>query len=195
MAFAIPKIEYKNVTVTGDITSANATVLNVDTTDLEVGMFVRGTGIPTSTAILTVGATSIVLTKNATATTVGVSLDFGVAIEFDYPPKEKEGEKVKSDAVTTVSLSGIQQVSLNYLEGTRKPIFSFVSQAIYTQMKTFLNGHALYGNSFRYFEDKTTTSYVTYELDKLDYAPKKIAPKGVDVYVWEIPLEFRRVVA
>ncbi len=195
MGFAIPKIEYKNLSTTGDITSASANVSDIaDTSEIIVGMLVRGTGVPAATTVLSKGANSIVMSKNATATTGNVALEFAVAIEFDFPPKEKDGERLKSDATITSSLSGVQQVSLNYIEGTRKPIFSFLSETIYTLVKTFLTTHALLGEEFRYYPDKTLTSYTTYELEKLDVNPKKVAPKGVDVYVWEVPLEFRRVV-
>jgi hypothetical protein len=50
------------------------------------------------------------------------------------------------------------------------------------------------GKSFKYFDDKTSAAYSVYELRELKFSPKKIAGKGANVYVWEVPLVFRRVV-
>jgi hypothetical protein len=194
MGFAIPKIQYKNVDTTGNTASGNATVSNIpDTTDIEVGMFIRGTGIPTGATVGSKTSSTVVLASGtASANGTGVALAFGYEIEFDYPPIEPEGEELNTKATSSESLSGIQQTSVNYIEATRKPKFSFISQAKYLLLKTFMQSHALLGGDFRYYEDKTLSSYVDYELDKLKWEPKKIAPVGVDVYIWEIPLTFRR---
>jgi hypothetical protein len=196
MSFAIPKIEYKNGSTTGDTTITSPVLANVpDTTNVEAGMFVTGTGVPAGTTVLSTTADSITMSANATATASDIAIAYGFKIEFDYPPVEKDGERRKTNATTTTSLSGINQVSVNYIEGLRKLDFSFLTHALYLLVKTFLDSHALSGNSFRYFEDKTTTTYVEYELEKLDVTPKKIASRGVDTYIWEIPLEIRRVIS
>ena len=63
---------------TGDISIGLPTVVITDTSDLVVGMQVRGTGIPTGTTILSLVAnTSVTLTDNATVTQVGATLKFG----------------------------------------------------------------------------------------------------------------------
>jgi len=196
MAFAIPRIQYKNVDTTGDITTGNGIISTIpDTTDIEVGMFVRGTGIPTGSLVASKTGTSVTLDAPnlATATTTGVSLSFGYEILFQYPPVEKNGEILETKSNTSESLSGIRQVSVNYIEANRSLVFSFLSPAIYTLLNTFLSTHALYGESFRYYEDQTLTSYTEYELDKFKVTPRKLAPRGVDTYVWEVPLAFRRV--
>lgn len=196
MGFAIPKIEYKNVETTGNTTNGNGTISNIpSTTAIEVGMFVRGTGIPAGATVGSKGANSVTLASSvlATATGTGVAISFGYKVEFDYPPKEDRGEKRKSNAQVSTSLSGEKQVSLNHIEASRSPIFSFLSPSIYALLVDFLEDHGLYGRSFRYYEDKTLTPYTTYELAQLDFDPKKIAPRGVDTYVWEVALKFRRV--
>ncbi len=76
---------------------------------------------------------------------------------------------------------------------TRKLAFSFLSPAVYALLETFLNTSAIYGDSFRYYDDKTTSTYLDWELNDLNVSPKKLAPRGVDTYVWEVPLTFRRV--
>lgn len=65
------------ITDTGDTTSGLATVINLTTTDMRVGMRVVGTGIQADTRILSVDSgTQITMTKTATATAAGVSLEF-----------------------------------------------------------------------------------------------------------------------
>lgn len=194
MAFLIPKIEYKNVDTTGD-THTSTTIDDIaDTSDLEVGMFVRGSGVPTGATVATIAANSITISAAATTTVNNVTLAFGWKIEFDYPPVEPTGEAYETKSTISESLSGIQQVSVNNVEVTRNLKFSFLSPTIYALMIDFLEDSALLGDAFRYYEDKTSTSsYVTYELNDLKVVPKKIAPRSTTTYSWEIPLKFRRV--
>lgn len=197
MAFAIPKIQYKNVDTTGDTTSGNDTITNIeDTSEIEVGMFVRGTGIPTGATVGSLTDTTVTLASSvqATITDTEVEIAFGWEIEFDYPPKEETGEMLDMKATISESLSGVRQVSEDYLKGVRKLSFSFLSPALYALVDTFLRTHAIQGNAFRYYADKTLSSYTEFELEALKVTPKKIAPRGVDTYVWEVPLTFRRVI-
>lgn len=66
------------LTQTGNISTGLATVTALgSTTNLRVGMRVVGAGIPADTRILTIdSASQVTLNKNASATTVGVSLEF-----------------------------------------------------------------------------------------------------------------------
>lgn len=196
MAFQIPKIEYKNVDTTGDTTNGNGTIANIpDTTGIEVGMFVRGTGVPSGATVGSKTASSVTLASGAlcTVTDTGVAVEFGIKIEFEYPPKEPRGEKLNTNAVVSESISGVRQVSINHIEATRNPVFSFLSPTIKALMDTFLQTHACNGEAFRYHEDKTSSSYVSYELEDLKVEPKKIAPRSDSTFSWEIPLKFRRV--
>lgn len=196
MAFAIPKLQFKNGATTGATTNGSGTLDGVaDTSEIEVGMFVRGTGIPTGAAVESVTTTTITLASGvlATATAASVDLVFGFEIEFDFPPKEPKGESLETKASTSESLSGLRQVSVNNIEGNRDVIFSFLSPALYTLVDTWLKTDGLLGNVFRYFEDKTLSSYVEYEIDSFKVTPKKLAPRGEDTYVWEVPLRFRRI--
>lgn len=195
MGFAIPRIQYENLDTTGDTTSGSGTISTIpDTSDLVVGMFVRGTGIPTGAKIGTIGASSVTLASSvlATATASTVTLAFGFEILFDYPPIEVAGEIISANATVSESLSGIRQTSINYTQGIRKLKFSHLSPAVYTLVDTFLRGWALLGEEFRYYDDQTLTTYVTCELDSLKVTPTKIAPRGVDTYSWEVPLDLRR---
>jgi hypothetical protein len=62
-------------TRTGNITSANANILNFSsTTNVVVGMWITGAGIPAGTVITAISGTTVTISQNATATTVGVVL-------------------------------------------------------------------------------------------------------------------------
>ncbi len=193
--FAIPRIQYLNVDTTGATTSGSGTIGSIpDTSELVVGMFVRGTGIPTGALIGTIGVNSVTLASSVLATATGsVAVVFGKEILFDYPPVETGGEELSTNSTISESLSGERQVSINYVEGLRKLKLSHLSPAVYALLDTFLKTHALIGESFRYYDDKTTSTYVDVELDQLKAQPKKLAPRGVDTYVWEVPLNLRRV--
>jgi len=194
MAFQIPRLQYRNLDTTGTTAASNGTITAIaDTTDIEVGMFVRGTGIPTGALVGSKTSTTVVLASGALCTaSATVSIGFGHEILFDYPPKEESGEILETKSATSESLSGVQQTSINYIEAKRVVVFSFLTPAIYALMDSFLRNSALLGEDFRYFEDKTSSSYVTYELGKLKVTPKKISPRSSTTYVWEVPLEFRR---
>jgi len=65
-------------TETGDTTSATNTIINMsDTSNLNEGMLVEGTGIPAETTIRNVDSpTQITITEDATATNAGVTFTF-----------------------------------------------------------------------------------------------------------------------
>ena len=197
MAFNIPKIQWNNVDLTGDLSSGSAVISNIaDTSEVVVGMFINGLNIPDNTSVLSKTTNTVTMSagKTATGNATGQAIYFGYEVQFDYPPIEKNGEILDSKSTVNVSLSGVRQVSTNYIEVNRKLVFSFLSPAIYALVETFAKNWGIYGKSFRYFENKTSlTGYVIYELDGLNFSPKKIAPRGEDQYVWEVPLDFIRV--
>lgn len=65
--------------IAGNTTNGSASITNLASTeDLSPGLLVTGTGIPANTRIAYIsGATSIVLSANATATNAGTNLTFG----------------------------------------------------------------------------------------------------------------------
>lgn len=196
MGHAIPKLQYLNTDTVGDTTIGDGTIGSIpDTTDIVVGMFARGTGIPAGATVGTKSLNAVTLAGGvlATANGAGVAVSFGYEVEFDYPPIEDGGEELSTNATTIESLSGIRQVAVNYVDGVRKFKFSFLSPTVYALLNTFLQSHALFGNSFRYYEDKTVSLYVDSELDSLKVTPRKISSRGANLYVWEVPLNFRRV--
>lgn len=195
MPFAIPRIQWKNYTLVGDRANSSALLQNLTTTvGLEAGMFVRGTGIQTGTTIVSIdSATQITMSLPATSTATGASFTFGFEILFTYPPVEKDGESVDAKERISISIAGVRQVSVDFLEGKRKLNFSFLPESLKLQVENFMKTWAVLGKAFRYFDDQTLSTYFDVELNTLKYTPKKIAPKGIDVYVWDVPMEIRRV--
>lgn len=114
-------------------------------------------------------------------------------ISFDYPPTDPTPEATKTNRKISESLSGIRQVQFNNNTGTNKLTFRFVSEALTTSLKIFYNNFASRGKAFRYYDDKLSSNYKSYEIDSEKFEPKPIAPVGVDLYVYEIELDMRRV--
>jgi hypothetical protein len=115
-------------------------------------------------------------------------------INFTYPPAMM-GQKRESFNIVkkeNESLSGRRQVQLNYIEDIRKLKFEFLTEAQVTQLETFIKTWAALGKSFKYFEDKTLAAYKAYELDMTKFEPKPITSVGVDIYIYEVELIFRR---
>ena len=116
-------------------------------------------------------------------------------INFDWPPSEGvKREETKFSGKVSESLSGIRQTQRNFLQATRKMKFRHVSETITDQLETFFKNHASLGKSFKFYQDKTLGSYVTYELDQDKLSPKEIAAKGIDTFIYEVELAMRRVV-
>lgn len=192
MAHAIPKIEWKHDTQTATRASGNDTLTSIaDTTYIEEGMLIEGAGIPTGTTVLSKTSSTVVMSANATSSGTA-SVDFLFRLSFEYPPVETTGEMIDPKERQSVSISGKVQTSIDFLEGKRELVFSFLSQTIYEQLKNFHATHGYIGREFRYFEDKTLGTYTTYELSDLKFNPKKITAKGYN-YVWSVPMKFRRV--
>jgi hypothetical protein len=194
MAHAIPKIHFLISEITGDTTSGSDSVTNVsDTTDVQVGMYITGTGIPADATVLAKTSSTIQLSANATANGTAVAIETFKKIEFDFPPIEKSGEKLNPQERRSISLSGISQVSIDYIEGVRALNFSHLTNTKYLAFKAFYDESAVYGESFRYYDDKTLTDYINYELRSFDWDGVKIASRGTS-YVWAVPVQFRRAV-
>lgn len=194
MANRIPKITWKNFSLEGDTTSANAILTNItDTSGTEVGMVVTGTGIPTDTTVLSFTATTITLSANATASNTGVTFSLFFLLEFDLPPTgDNLNEKERANTKRSVSGNGSTQHQFNFIEERIGPKFAFITEAIQASTRTFMETHALKGEAFRYFESKDEVSFRTVRLDRFDYTPKRIFPDNTGGFVYDFDLRMRR---
>lgn len=195
MPHNIPKIQYKNVTITGTtaITLFTITAL-ADTSALVAGMVAVGAGIPVGAKIVTIDSATQVTLDLASTASASVPIEFYVEIVFTYPPIEPKGEKLDAIERTSTSISGIKQVSVDNIEASRSLNFSFLTEAQKTLLETFFTSHGAYGRAFHYFDDQTSIVYIDYELRDFKFDPKKITAKTANVYVWEVGMTFRRVI-
>jgi len=195
MAFHIPKIEYLNDTTTGDVASGSGTITNVaDIEKVQVGMDVAGLGIPAGAKVGSLGASSFTLADGVlgTGNNVGATLTVQHTISFDYPPQEPKGERLTGKGTESDSISGKRQTSTTFVEGRRTPVLSFLSPAIWLLVREFMISHALYGRTFRYYDDKLSVDYIEYELENRVFDPEKIASRAANEFVWRVPVTMRR---
>lgn len=115
-------------------------------------------------------------------------------ISFDYPPVEKSKEKIRAQNKVSTSLSGQRQVQNLYMEGSRTLEFRFLSENLKDSLETFFTSHAGKGKAFKYYDDKTSGDYVSYELANDDFDPKVIASVTQNTYIYAVELELRRVI-
>lgn len=98
----IRKMFYSNPTavtvVTGTLSTSNTTISNIATTGLVQGMAIFGTGIPTTTKVVSVAATSIVISNTPTAAGAN-SLSF-VNLQPVYGARRYEVRKIRNLADT-----------------------------------------------------------------------------------------------
>lgn len=218
MGHKIPKIQWGNQTLMG--TTITNLILNFSSTEgLFPGMFVSGSGVPVGTIILSVDSPTQITLSNPVdinsiqlesglgdilteggdriiteGATSGVTLTFYGEIIFDYPPVEIKGELRSAKQNVSVALSGLRQVSTNYTEAVRKPVFSFLTELIKVAFEDFFDTWGSLGKSFRYFDDRLSVDYIEYEMDDGKFEPEKIASRGVSAYTWKVPFVMRRVV-
>jgi hypothetical protein len=70
--------------VTGDISIGTDTILNVSsTTGLAIGQLITGTGIPAATRVTNIVGTTVTMSANATATTLGLAIRFRDRLTLD----------------------------------------------------------------------------------------------------------------
>lgn len=151
----IPKIEWNFLEKTGD-THTSTTIDDIaSTTDIIVGMYVTGYGIPSGTTVVSKDASSVVISAATTRTAGDTALTFFQRFNFTYPPSSDTDTQLVPQAKTTVSLSGINQVQVDFIEERRDVVFGFITNAQYLILREdFYIPWAVYGYSFRYYPDQ-----------------------------------------
>lgn len=145
----IPSFGY--IAETGDTTNASAVVTNIgDTSEIRVGMRVIGTGIPTDTRVLSVDSpTQVTLTKNATATAAGVSLEFQdrlTVAEVDYWGGSTQSAATNTFEVATGGSPGvnIDDTATNLVEIVNTSALNTTVYAYYLSALDDLPGQLLF---------------------------------------------------
>jgi hypothetical protein len=116
-------------------------------------------------------------------------------IEFDYPPSDDfRNTNIMANSSEAVSNNGKIQVQYNFTENNASLSFTFISEELKLKLDAFFLNHALKGNSFKYFEDKTLPTFKTVTLDKRTYAPEILFPSNVpNEYVYAFKMTYREI--
>jgi len=120
-----------------------------------------------------------------------------VTIEFDYPPNDDfRNQNYVADAKETVSSNGRSQTQFNYMENNFNLVFTFISEAIKLKMDLFFKTHGLLGKEFKYFEDKSLTTFKTVRINSKNYTPSILFPTNVpNEFVYQIKIAFTELIA
>jgi len=116
-----------------------------------------------------------------------------VTITFDYPPKSDDGDQLNTIEKISTSISGVRQVIVENIEATRRIEYSHLTQTLVDSLKTFFLNVGGLGKAFKYYDDKDLSNFNYYELNKLDFKPRKLIYKGSG-FLWDLTLEFRRII-
>jgi hypothetical protein len=193
--YLIPAIEWDEKIITGDTTTASAVITNVpDTSEIVTGQVIYGDDIPYNSRVVSKTASTVTLDQNATDNNTGISISAYTRFDFEYPAQEDNGESISSNQSTTLSLTGVSQTILNYVDADRVLKFSFITKADKDILvDSFFIGWAIYGKTFRYFDDKEVNSVKNYFLESKNISPKRVVKKHPD-FLYELDFTFRRVI-
>lgn len=192
----IPRLEWNEITgLAGDTTNLNNVVTGISSTAaLRVGMIVTGVGIPSETRIVSKTLTSVTMSTDATASGSAVSLTFFERFDFQFPPTRDSEEKLKPQNKVTTAISGSQQIQTDHLEAERDLTFGFLTAADTEILNSiFYKSFALFGNEFRYFQDKADAGFQTYQLNNFSFTQDRQVKKHPE-FLYQTKFSFRRVV-
>lgn len=193
MALWIPRLEWNDQSVTGDITNLSPTIINIaSTATINVGMIASGTGIPTGAEVISKTATSVTLNVDATSSTSSATVNFFERYDFEFPPVKDSDDIYKPKNVQATSLSGIVQVQTNYIDIIRDLEFWFVNQDDADKLRDNFYLFAVYGEEFRYYPDKDEAPVYTVALDKFDFKRNRQVKKHPN-FKYSLNFSFTRV--
>lgn len=191
----IPRIEFNDLFIFGDISSGSPTISNltIDTNFIATGMYITGTGIPALARVLSKTPTTITLDMNATVTSIQQSLDLFKRFDFTFPPAKDSTASYKPKHTIIDSLSGVRQIQTNYLEGERDLEHWFMSETDKDILEQeFYLSWAVFGCEFRYYPDKADGDFVTCSLTAMDFSKTRQVKKH-PYFLYKIPMKIRWV--
>lgn len=107
---------------TGNINGTTTLTITGVTTGIIPGRLIVGAGIPSDTTVVSITGTSVIMSKAATTTTVGVSINFYLPASFVY---------LESDQIVSVIYNGGTAMTLNpfQVNGLTQPAVFFMAGA------------------------------------------------------------------
>lgn len=115
-------------------------------------------------------------------------------IEFRYPPAKDDGERYDTKDRVTTALSGKRWTIVDEIEALRSVTLSFLTETEISALRAFFINHAGRGKPFKWFDDKESSEFKWYELNKNELKPRKITSVGASKFIYEVTLELRRIV-
>lgn len=193
----IPRIEFNDVPIVGDITNGSDIIDNIDdTSPLSEGMYVTGSGIPADTTIIAVLTNSVQMSANAAATATDADFDFFKRFDFQFPPAKDADVTYKPNNTVIDSLSGKRQVQTNFIEATRQLEHWFIKKADSDVLENeFYLAWASLGCKFRYFPDMDDDFYLNASLDKPHGFDKSRQIKKHPDFLYKLPMTIRYTVS
>lgn len=194
MANFIPRLEWNFKTLNGSITNGSNSITGIaSTTGVVTGMLITHASFPAGTTVSIVGANSLTLSVNATASAAASNFTLFERFDFTYPSSKQAAPKYKPTESISESVSGKRQIQINNIIKKLELEFRFLTS---TQVETlearFYETWAVLGKAFRYYESKDVNTYENYELDSLDFDPTRAFPKAQN-FLYTLPLKFRRI--
>lgn len=193
MALWIPRLEWDDQIVTATRTALSPILSSISsTTEINVGMIATGTGIPTGATVISKTVNSVTLNVDATLSGTS-SVTFFERYDFEFPPVKDTEEVWKPKNTVSESLSGLVQVSTQFLEAIRDLEFWFINSTDSAKLRDNFYLFAYRGNSFRYYPDQDVNSYEDMELNGFTYSQNRQVKKHPN-FLYSIRFSFRRVV-
>ncbi len=195
MASFVPKLEWNEITVLGDITSGSPVITAMPSVgNVIVGMRIDHPGFSSDAVVLSKTSNSVTMDQNALSSWgPATTITFTEFVIMDYPCPIDTVESTKAVNQISSSISGVRQIQTNYLEAKIDQEYRNLTPAKFALLEDrFFKAWAVYGRDFKLFESYEVASYRTYELDTMDFDPARVFPKNND-FLSKVKFRFRRV--
>lgn len=194
MANFVPRLEWNDLSVVGDITSASAVITGVaSTANIYEGMILNNANFAANSYVVSKTVNSITMSNPASMSINDITLNFFERLDFDYPSSKQGEPTYQPNETISESLSGIRQVQVNSIIKKIDIEMRFVTPTLKNKLETrFYLPWAIYGKAFRYYESKDEIAYENYELEVVDFKPIREIPKQGN-FLFKIPFKLRRV--
>lgn len=192
MSLWIPRLEWDFQTINATQNATNVLSGISSTAEINVGMIVDVTGVPSGATVISKTVNSVTLSENATLSGTFATI-FHERYDFEYPPVKDSEEILKPKQNILESLNGSQQRQTLFLEAVRNLEFWFVNQVDADKLLYTFYMYAYKGNQFLYYQDKAIASSVSYELENSSFARARQIKKHPN-FKYSIAYSFRRVV-
>ncbi len=108
-------------TTTGNINATTTLTITGSTVGIAKGQLIVGAGIPDNTTVVSITGSVIVMSNAATATTIGVSIDFYLPATFIYLESDVQVSVIYNDGspmtLTPFQINGVTRPAVFFMAG------------------------------------------------------------------------------